>query len=257
LFFFSTWGLICASNGDLLPLKADGRPQWEYLVRAGIKYFPANVAVNYIPSLSPILGHAWVLRWRYLDSPFPVSALLNQPPLRMLPFGPLTIDFEKLSENVKSHPSFLRDLDTAELLLPDMIFSRANVLGPYPVRAKAFGDHGDRFAEKKDYARAYYAYGRAYDFGYDTPRFLPKLGAACFSLAKLTEGEGYFDQYLQGFPADLNVRLFYAQALDGTRQYGKSLEQYTHLRQMQISPAQAEWIDQRIAALSRILHPEK
>jgi hypothetical protein len=257
LFFFSTWGLICGSNGELLPLNAPGRPQWEYQVRGGTKYFPASVAVSYIPSLSPILGHAWVLRWRYLDIPFPISALLNQPPLGKLPYGPLTINFERLGENARSYPSFLRDLTTAELLFPDLILSRSNALGPYPVRAKAFGDHGDRLVQRKDYARAYHAYRRAYDLGYDTASLLPKLGAICFNQAKFAEGDGYFDQYLQDFPADSNVRLLYAQALEATQQYAKSLEQYTRLRQVQNPPAQVEWIDQRIAALSRILHPER
>jgi hypothetical protein len=257
LFYFTTWGAIVGSNGDLVPMNVVGRPAQEYQVRNGTKYFQAYVAANYVSSLSPILGHAWVLKWRYFDSPFPVSKLVDQIAPPKLPFGPITINFDKLKEIAKSFPSLVRDLQTAELVIPDKIGNRRADLGPFPIRNRAFLDHGDRFLALKDFPRAYDAYRRAYNLDYDDPMILTKLGFASFQVGKFEEGNGYFEKYLSARPADLNARLFYAQALDTTRQFSKALGQYQQIRKLAPNHPQISQIDQRITALQQVLQGSK
>jgi hypothetical protein len=248
LFYFSAWGNVCGLNGDLIALNARGRLKGEYQVKDGKMLFAPYIAMNYVPALSPVRGHAWVLRWRYFDVPFPMSSMLGQVPISKIPFGPVAINFEKLSQLAKDYPSFFREMTTAELLISNVLRPSSSRLGPFPIRNKIYAENGDRFAAKRDFPRAYYAYRKAYDLEYDTQKLLPKLGSTCFSLGRFEEAGRYFDQYLAGFPSDQKVRLLYARALEATRQYARSLEQYRQL-------PRTDLIDERIAALTGMLNP--
>jgi tetratricopeptide (TPR) repeat protein len=226
-------------------------PFHEYQVRNGAKYFQPEVALNYLPSLSPMLGHAWVLKWRYFDSPFPISKLVDQVAPPKLPFGPILINFGKLQEFAKSYPLLVRDLQTAELLIPGKIRNPRADIGLFPMRHQAFVDHGDRFLALQDFPRAYEAYRRAYNLDDNDPMILTRFGFACLQVGKFEEGNGHFEKYLSTVPADLNARLFYAQALEATRQYRKALEQYQRVKELQPNHPQIAQIDQRIAALQQ------
>ncbi len=251
LFYFSSWGTVIASNGDLIPLDIEGRAPSEYQLKGETRYFYPYVAANYMAQLSPIIGHAWMLRWRYLGSPFPISFLERQPPVEKVHFGPVSIDFVRLKEISATNPLIREDLLSARLLSGDILRGEEHERA-LPVRGKAFFNCGLRFLGQKDFSKAYYSFHRADELGFDSPGLLPNLGIASFRLGKTEEGSGYFDRYLERFPAEHNVRLFYAQILEANRLYGKALEQYLRLKQLRPDHPQLSAINQRIAVLSQV-----
>lgn len=64
--FFLAWTNVVGSGTERVPIDVRGRPSSEYVERNGQKLFYPFIATFYVPSLSPIRGHAWLLGLRYL-----------------------------------------------------------------------------------------------------------------------------------------------------------------------------------------------
>jgi hypothetical protein len=75
LLFFFAWNSVLSAYDVRVPLNIKGRTAAEYVERAGRKWFYSNVAANYVPELSPILGHLQVLRMRYFGTHISVGFL--------------------------------------------------------------------------------------------------------------------------------------------------------------------------------------
>ena len=59
LIFFVGWNWILGLHDGRISLDLKGRPDNEFVVQEGKQWFLPYVAANYVPGLSPILGHAW------------------------------------------------------------------------------------------------------------------------------------------------------------------------------------------------------
>jgi len=95
---YTVWFGIAGLSTKRVPLSIEGRPSWEYVESEGTRYYLPQVAVSYAPALSPIVGHAWLLRVRYLGEPFLLSALPRGPGAPLIDYPPLKLDLTPLTE---------------------------------------------------------------------------------------------------------------------------------------------------------------
>jgi hypothetical protein len=255
LFFFSSWGVVINSAGEFVPLDVRGRREGDFQVRGGQCYVAPFVAMNYLPSLSPIRGHAWVLSWRYREDPFPMSGISERPPVDDAPFGPVRISFLKLKGMCVGDPALHRDLLSAQFLVSRLVHAESDAGRPLPVRGRAMLSCGLRFLGEKEFAKAYDALHRARESGCDRTKLLASLGIACMRSGRFAEGRENLEAYLERVPEAHGARLFYAHSLETNGLSEAALAQYVRLRELQPDGPHRAEIDERIAALSRASSP--
>ncbi|HQR67315.1 MAG TPA: hypothetical protein PLB02_07980, partial [Thermoanaerobaculia bacterium] len=255
LFYFSSWGSVVGANRDRVPVDVEGRREAEYAIEGGRQVVPPYVAASYVPALSPLRGHAWILRWRWLGRPFPMAGLESAPARDAVPFGPVSINFRELARLCAGDRALWRDLRSAQLLAARALGTGPDEGRPLPVRGKAFLQCGLRFLGEKRNAEAYEALRRARELGCDSPQLLPSLGIACVRLGKFPEGSACFEEYLERVPDAHVARLFYARSLEANGFGERARAQYERLRELlPDGPRRAE-VEERIAALSRASSP--
>jgi hypothetical protein len=251
LFYFSSWGVVISANKDRVPLDVEGRREDEYLIEGGQRYVLPYVAANYVPRLSPLLGHAWMLRWRWLNIPFPMAGLQAGAARDAVPFGPVSINFQALAQSCASDRALRRDLESAQLLSTMAFFGKGEGGEPLPVRGRAFLQCGLRFLGEKEFRKAHGALRRAKELGCDSLQLLPSLGIACVRLGRISEASEYFDDYLERVPGANRARVFYAQSLEAHGLFEKALAQYVILKELRVEDPPLVVIEERIAALSQ------
>lgn len=111
---YTVWFGIAGLSTRRVPLDVAGRPPWEYVESEGTRYFLPQVAVSYAPALSPIAGHAWLLRARYLGEPFSLDELPLRAGAALIDYPPLKLDMTPLTEGfvlsrLRSSHFWLRD----------------------------------------------------------------------------------------------------------------------------------------------------
>jgi hypothetical protein len=255
LFYFGSWGTVIGANRDRVPVEVEGRRETEYAIEAGRQVVPPYVAASYVPALSPLRGHAWILRWRWLGLPFPMAALESAPAREAVPFGPVSINFRELARLCAADRALWRDLRSAQLLAARALGAGPDEGRPLPVRGTAFLQCGLRFLGEKKPEAAYQALRRARELGCDSAQLLPSLGVACVRLGKLPEGSAYFEEYLERVPDAHGARLFFARSLEANGFGERARAQYERLRELlPDGPRRAE-VEERIAALSRASSP--
>jgi hypothetical protein len=156
---FLVWMSVVSLSGQRVPLAVEGRPAREYVVKGGRKEFPLWVAQYYVPALSPIRGHAWLLRLRCFDTPFPAAMLRDRsrgvPPT--VRFGPAEIPFARLGPG-----RVLDGITSAHLWLWGTMAGQRREPGRSPpVVGLSFIRLGDAAAANGDVRRALECYGRA------------------------------------------------------------------------------------------------
>jgi hypothetical protein len=253
LFYFGSWGAVIGVNKDRVPLDVDRPHEGQRLVEGGPQVVPPYVAANFIPGLSPLRGHAWILRWRWLDIPFPMDGLQTEAARDAVPFGPVSINMQALAQSCAGDQELRRDLQSAQLLVTRAFQNGTGEGRPLPVRGRAFLQCGLRLLGEKRNVKAYEALRRAKELGCESPQLLPSLGIACVRLGKFPEGSGYFEEYLERVPGANSARLFYAQSLEANGLKERALAQYVRLREFRPDESQAAAIEERIAALSQAL----
>ena len=253
LFYFGSWGVVIGTNQDRVPVDVEGRRGNERVIEGGRQYVAPYVAANYVPSLSPVRGHAWIVRWRWLGVPFPMAGLETAAAGATVPFGPVSINFQTLARLCAGDRALRHDLQSAQLLVTRAFRNEADEGRPLPVRGRAFLQCGLRFLGEKRNVKAYEALHRAKELGCDIPQLLPSLGIACVRLGRIAEASEYFDDYLERVPDAHSARLFYAQSLEANGLTERALAQYMRLRELRPDDPQAAAIDEHMAALSRAL----
>lgn len=159
LLYFQVWPVVVKLNNLRIPMDIRGRPASEYIIQNGKKWFRPSIATYYLPALSPLRGHAWLLRERY-QGKLKSSALRDQPAstsLGIVNFPPVHINFALLKEQF-----FLEQLSSPHFWLWDKIRQtpRSEVLS-YPAYAIALQHQGDRALLFRNIPRAFYCFERA------------------------------------------------------------------------------------------------
>jgi len=157
---YTVWFGVAGLSTKRVPLSIEGRPPWEYTERDGIRYYLPAVAVSYVPSLSPIAGHAWLLRVRYLGEPFALDALPRAGAARLIDYPPLRLDLTPLTEGY-----VLARLRSPRLWLPDRLLgAEREALFAQPIYAAALTRLGDAAMAVGDRERALECHRRAQRF---------------------------------------------------------------------------------------------
>lgn len=160
--YFSAWLNIVGLHSERIPLDIEGRPNSEYEEHDDRRWFYPAIATYYLPSLSPILGHAWLLRLRYFDVPFSLR-MLSDPssgPLPSVKYPPLQFNFEPLKD--LRGRFVIWQLRSANLWLWDTLLQRPReVTLSYPIYGLMLERLGDRADKQGNARRALSCYRRA------------------------------------------------------------------------------------------------
>ncbi len=225
---FMVWFNVIGANETRLPLKIEGRLPGEYVEHDGQRWFRPFTAANYVPALSPILGHAWLLRLRYFGIPFPLSALEPQSgsSLPRVKYPPLEFDFSLLRNDFA-----LSQLRSAHLWLWDLLMRRPREeIFSYPVFGVSLERQGDRALAKKDQERAATCFRRAMEL-------MPNYASPALKLARLEWEQGdhreaililqrYLEEKKKNLDQERATRLQLGQFYESQHYWEAAVEQY-------------------------------
>lgn len=159
LLYFQVWPVVVKLNTTRVALDVRGRPSEEYIESNGRRWFRPSTATYYLPGLSPIKGHAWLLRLRYGGTPFPLSRLEEGSPTppTTVRFASLDIHFSLLKDRF-----FIAQLRSPHFWLWETLrHSTREEVFSYPAYALALEHQGDRAVAQNNAARALACYRRA------------------------------------------------------------------------------------------------
>jgi hypothetical protein len=257
LIFFGAWTNVLSFYRVRVPIDQQGRPSSEYVEQAGHRWFYPFVAVNFVPELSPILGHVQLLRLRYFGTPFSVD-VLNNPALPR----EAGASFEQLVINraliEKSQPPTLRWLVfSSHFWFWDLLLRKPRYDDP-PVSqislyATALKEEGDRSLARTDLERAKICYQKSLDLTSESPESVTTVifrAQILASLGQLREAEQELVRSLEKGPREASVRLSLAQVYELQGQTENALRQYELFLSDNRDDARVSKVRERIAEIS-------
>lgn len=249
---FLVWLNAVDTNQVRIPLEVRSRLANDYVEHEGKRWYRPYMATNYVPALSPILGHAWLLRLRYFEVPFSLKALD-----RGSPTPPPVVTFSRIEINLglMKDPFFRSHLRSAHFWLYETLADHPREeIFSYPVYAVSIERQGDRAVAKGDEERAMECYARA-------ARLMPNYASPALKLSRMDVQQGRvreavetLRQYLA--PGERNpdqeraVRLQLARIYEGAGYREAALEQYRTYLTLQPSEPNRIAIEQHITALA-------
>ncbi|MBZ5554130.1 MAG: hypothetical protein LAO21_15545 [Acidobacteriia bacterium] len=253
---FLVWVNAVGANQIRLPLNLRGRSAYAFVEHDGKRWVRPPFAMWYIPALSPIRGHAWLLRLRYFGVPFSLNTLTSSSsgPLPKVSFPPVEIDFALLkNEFALSH------LRSAHFWLYETVTGQPREeIFTYPVYGISIERQGDRAVAKGDGERAVECYARGAELvpNYASPAL--KLSRLQVERGRVGEGVETLRRYLsrgdRNQDQERAVRLQLAQIYEKAGYREAALEQYRSYLTLQPSEENRTAIERHIAELSRA-HP--
>ena len=234
LIYFTAWPYVVEIQGKRIPLDIRGRPAREYIERDGRKWFGPWIATFYLPELSPIRGHVWLLRLRYFDHPFSIKPLCDGTPTTapmLLSFAPVEMDLEKVR-----HPLAVSWLCSGHFWLwATLTRQPREKIFTQPLYGEALELQGDRAFTNGDLQRTLQFYTRAADLMPNDARALDRLARF---LSKVETKETF---------AHLELALLYE--LSGDR--SGALREYKAVLQLRPSEHIRRFVEGRIALLQK------
>ncbi len=224
LLYFFLWTDVLGAEERRVPLDVSGRPAREYIEQDGRKWFPPAVATNYVPALSPIVGHAWLLRLRYFGVPFPLETLSegSSPSTPEGSYPPVGINPTRLTAAVN-----LPRLRSANLWLWDLIRSRPrDPILFVSVYGKSFWRLGEAAATNGDRDRAEHCYRRAAVLMPDLSRVATELSELQSQRGARGEAMETLARYLSRHPRSPGPRLRLAKLYDSAGDLAGALREY-------------------------------
>jgi hypothetical protein len=254
---FLVWLNVVNTNEIRLPLENHGYPQSRDEGQDGKQGVRPYTATNYVPSLSPILGHAWLLRLRYFGVPFSLEALKEgsstSPPV--VPYPPIEINLGLLRD-----PFFRSHLRSAHFWMYETLGHQPREeIFTYPVYGVSIERQGDRAAAKGDRDRATECYARA-------SGLMPNYASPALKLARLQWERGmareagetlqrYLSQAGKNRDQERSVRFQLGRIYEAAGYREAALEQYQRYLTLQPSEQNRVDIEKHIAAMTAT-HPE-
>jgi hypothetical protein len=252
LSFFPVWGYVVDLNEARIPLDVRGRPAHEYVEKDGKKWFVPNIATYYLPALSPLRGHAWLLRLRYFDDPFPIRTLCDgaSATAPRVSFPPIEMNFAQLN-----NPVVVSQLCSAHFWLWKTLSGQprdGNLR--YSLYGFSLELQGNRAWAKGDLQRAVECYKRTADL---MPHYVEptrKLAGVLALMGKVSEAEKTLTSFLSQHPMETSVRLMLARLYDLTGNRAAALREYRALLGFQPDEKTSRVARERIDALQRADH---
>ena len=250
---FSTWNHLVSLYPSRIALPASGRPAREYLEEDGKRWFEPYVGVNYIPTMSPIYGHAWITRLRYFNSPFPLIYL--QPShseiIQPVRFPPVVVDLNILRNNSRLVP-LIDDLGSAHFLLWDTL--RGENKSGESVYAVALDRQGELALSRKNSQRALYCFQEAFRFKPDSAYYCAKLSGLYLELGNNTKARELLAAFIKTAPTASNAILMLGAILDQDGEFEGALFQYQNYLSLAPTSPAAKEVKQRIDEISKIIN---
>ena len=251
LIFFVGWNWTLGLHDGRISLDLKGRPDNEFIVQDGQQWFLPYVAANYVPGLSPILGHAWLLNLRYLDEPFSINdSSSNDTQLPTVEFSPLKVNFNLL----KGNSSTLFLLRSANFWMWNTIAQKPrNNNFSFPLYGLALGRHGDKAVSEGNLWRALYCYKRVAELMPDISAAVVKLSQVQLELKKVQGAKETLVKFLQRYPQESIVRLQLAFLLEKTGRPKAALNEYKQLKNFNLDDSNLPLVEKRIDYLKHKL----
>ncbi|MGB7624004.1 MAG: hypothetical protein WBN92_16785 [Terriglobia bacterium] len=249
---FLVWVNAVGANQIRLPLNLRGHSAYAFVEQDGKRWFRPRYAMWYIPALSPIRGHAWLLRLRYFGLPFSINTLApsSSGPLPRISFPPVEIDFALLKNEFS-----LSHLRSAHFWLYETLTQQPREeIFTYPIYGISIERQGDRAVGKGDGERALECYTRAVELvpNYASPAL--KLSRLQVERGRVGEGVETLQRYLsrgdRNQDQERAVRLQLAQIYEKAGYREAALDQFRSYLTLQPSEENRTAIERHIAELS-------
>jgi hypothetical protein len=241
------------NNGIRVPLNVSGRPVAEYIERDGKKWFSPAVASSYLPSLSPILGHAWLLRLRYFERPFSLSTLKDETsvPPEPVNFPPVQTDFSLLRGTGTPLDYTIWQLRSAHFWLWDTLLRQPREEPfSYSIYGWALSKQGDRAMAQNNPKRALQCFRRALELIPNSAVTAMKLSQVQLQMETPLEAEQTLVQFLERRPQEALARLQLAHLYEVTGNRKAALHTYYTYQALHPGDEYLPIVQQRIAELS-------
>ncbi len=252
LSFFSVWGYVVDLNEARIPLDVRGRPAHEYVEKDGKKWFVPNIATYYLPALSPLRGHAWLLRLRYFDDPFPIRTLCDgaSAAAPRVSFPPIEINFARLN-----NPIVGSLLCSAHFWLWDTVSGKPrDAAFKYSLYALSLELQGDRSRANDHLPRAAESYRRAAELMPDYAQPTLKSASVLALMGRLNEAEKTLTSFLLRNPGESSARFMLARLYDLAGYRLEALREYHALLNLRPDEKMSRVIKDRMDALQKPGH---
>ena len=254
LMYFLAWNHVVGLNPTRVPLDVTGRPTHEYTEQDGKRWFYPFIATSYVPRLSPILGHAWLLRLRYFDAPFSLRAL-NDGTSGSLPtvsFPPVKLNFE-LMRNSDSFKFATWLLRSGHFWLWETILRRPREEAfTFSIYAMALEKQAARAIAQMNPQRALRCYEKMMEMSPNSAKVAINVSEVQMQLGKSSEAQQSLAQFLERRPREGQARLqlAYLYELSGKRQ--EALDAYRTYQTLHPRDASSPLVEKRIAELAAV-----
>jgi Tetratricopeptide repeat/Dolichyl-phosphate-mannose-protein mannosyltransferase len=257
LIYFVAWDHVVGLNPARVPLDVTGRPAHEYTQQGGKRWFYPFIAISYVPALSPILGHAWLLRLRYFDIPFSIKTLNDgsSSPLPTVSFPPLELNFELLRNGSRFNFAIWL-LRSAHFWLWETVLQQPREEAfTFSIYAMALGKQGERAILQRNPQRALQCYRHMMELMPNSVSAAIKLSQVQLQLGKPLEAQQTLVQFLERHPKEAQVRFQLAHLFELTGNRREALDAYYTYQALHPGDANVPIVQQRIAELSAIPSP--
>ncbi|MBZ5554131.1 MAG: glycosyltransferase family 39 protein [Acidobacteriia bacterium] len=248
---FLVWLNAVDTNRIRLPLETRGRPTREYIEHDGKRWFRPYLATNFVPVLSPILGHAWLLRLRYRGIPFRLNGT-NDGSTPMVSYPPIEINLGLIKD-----PFFQSHLRSPHFWLYETVTHQPREeIFTYPVYGISIERQGDRAVAKGDGERAVECYARAAELvpNYASPAL--KLSRLQVERGRVGEGVETLRRYLsrgdRNQDQERAVRLQLARIYEKAGYREAALDQFQSYLTLQPSEENRTAIERHMAELTGV-----
>jgi hypothetical protein len=249
---FVAWNNAVGLSLDGVPLDLTGRPAAEYVEHDGVKVFAPYVAANYVPALSAIRGHAWILGLRWLGRPFSLDALSDRSagPLPPVELPPLRLQVAALQQSSPAMESLIWYLRSAHFWLFETLAGRARDAGPtHPGYALALLKQGNRAAGQDKPERALWCYRRMAELMPDNPRAALRVAQYERQRGLPREAQHSVGRFVARHPRDAAMRLELARLSDAIGDRDRALAEYRVYVALEAAGPDRAAVEQRIVQL--------
>jgi hypothetical protein len=247
LIHFSAWPWIISAGGKRFALNAQGRPASEYIEKDGKKHFVAFVAANYIPALSQIRGHAWLLGIRYFSHPVSIDAIASRLVTHLSPNPALGIQFDIENNQVQS--GLLYYLQSAHFWWEKYLFPSKEP-NATPILGQALMLEGEKATANKNMTRAIHCYQKSLAISPNSFNTALKLANSYFQTGDPANGIKIIADFSMGHPQIPDPILIYAYLLEQSGQKTAALTEYQRFQIRFPNHPQIPNVRQKIVDLS-------
>ena len=251
--YFLAWNHVVGLHQTRIPLEVTGRPAHEYTEQDGKRWFYPFIATSYVPGLSPILGHAWLLRLRYFDAPFSLRALNDgvSSPLPTVSFPPVKLNFELMRNDSFKFAAWL--LRSGHFWLWDTVLRQPREEAfTFSIYAMALEKQAQRAISQMTPQRALRCYKKMMEMSPNSAKVAINLSETQMQLGQTLEAQQGLVQFLERRPKEGQARLQLAYLYELTGKRQEALNAYRTYQSLHPTDASSPLVQKRIAELAAV-----